>query len=395
MKLSVVVVASGKGVRMGQPVPKQFLQVGNKTILEYSLDFFNNDKATDEIVLVLPAEEMPRMVQELMTRYGKISQVVAGANNRTDSVRNGMNVVSSQMDLVAVHDGVRPFVTPALWDRLLDACKKGAKAVVPVISVKDTIKRVKNEKVVETLRRDELRAVQTPQVFERTILLNAFEEKAEDGVYTDEASLVEAMGKTVHVVLGDEMNRKITDPEDLAWMKNKLETTEMRIGTGYDVHKLLAGRRLVLGGVDIPHHMGLLAHSDGDVLVHALMDALLGAMGAGDIGEHFPDWDETYKDASSLELLRKVGKMMHTAGFELINADMVLIAEKPKLMPFRDKMRENIASILTVEVERIGIKATTTEGLGFCGREEGIAAQAVCCVKQKRMDEKNPCGTIE
>ncbi len=395
MKVSVVVVASGKGLRMGHPVPKQFLRVGNKTILEYSLDFFNNDIATDEIVLVLPAEEMPTMVQELTTRYGKISQVVAGANNRTDSVRNGVSVVSPQMDLVAVHDGVRPFVSPVLWHRLLEACENGADAVVPAIPVKDTIKRVRGSLAIETLKRDELRAVQTPQVFKRSLLQKAFKEKLDGGVYTDEASLVEAWGQTVHVVLGDEMNKKITDPEDLAWMRDKIEVSEMRIGTGYDAHKLVSGRRLVLGGVDIPHSMGLLAHSDGDVLVHALMDALLGAMGAGDIGEHFPDSDAAFKDVSSLELLKRVGQILRDAGYELVNADMVLIAEKPKLMPYRDKMKSNIAENLEVNLERIGIKATTTEGLGFCGREEGIAAQAVCCIKQKRMDEKSPYGTIE
>ncbi len=375
-------MASGKGLRMGQTVPKQFLKVGAKTILEYSLEFFHNDEATDEIVLVLPADEMTDRARELKERYGKISEIVAGGKERIDSVRSGVRGVSSQMDIVAVHDGVRPFVSTALWHRLLAACEEGAVAVVPGIPVKDTIKRVRGALVLGTLDRSELQAIQTPQVFKRTLLQQALQKPA-DAAYTDEASLLEAQGKLVRVVPGDETNRKITEPEDLAWMKSKVEIPDMRIGTGYDVHKLVPERRLVLGGVDIPHEKGLLAYSDGDVLVHALMDALLGALGRGDIGEHFPDSDMAYKDVSSLELLRQVAKLLPEAGYELLNADMILIAERPKLMPYRERMRKNIADCLGVEVERIGVKATTTEGLGFCGREEGIACQAVCCIRTK------------
>jgi hypothetical protein len=184
-----------------------------------------------------------------------------------------------------------------MWRRLLTACEDGALAVVPAIPVKDTIKRVSGTSVLETLDRSELRAIQTPQVFGHALLRDALQ-KPPCMVYTDEASLMEARGQKVQIVSGDEMNRKITEPEDLAWMKSKVEPPEMRIGTGYDVHKLVTNRRLILGGVEIPHEKGLLAHSDGDVLVHALMDALLGALGYGDIGMHFPDNDMAYKDVS-------------------------------------------------------------------------------------------------
>lgn len=375
-------MASGKGLRMGQTVPKQFIDVGGKTILEYSLDFFHNDEATEEIILVLPADEMTDRAQELKSRYGKIREIVAGGKERIDSVRNGVLGFSSQMDIVAVHDGVRPFVSTNMWRRLLSACEEGALAVVPAIPVKDTIKRVSGTTVLETLDRSELRAIQTPQVFGHVLLRDALQ-KPPSMVYTDEASLMEAKGQKVQIVSGDEMNRKITEPEDLAWMKSKVETPEMRIGTGYDVHKLVINRKLILGGVEIPHEKGLLAHSDGDVLVHALMDALLGALGDGDIGMHFPDNDMAYKDVSSLVLLRKVAKLLYEADYELVNADMNLIAEKPKLMPHREQMIENIAEYLGVDKKRIGVKATTTEGLGFCGREEGIACQAVCCIRLK------------
>jgi 2-C-methyl-D-erythritol 2,4-cyclodiphosphate synthase/2-C-methyl-D-erythritol 4-phosphate cytidylyltransferase len=382
MRVGVVIVASGKGLRMGQTVPKQFIDVGGKTILEYSLDFFHNDEATEEIILVLPADEMTDRAQELKSRYGKIREIVSGGKERIDSVRNGVLGFSSQMDIVAVHDGVRPFVSTNMWRRLLTACEEGALAVVPAIPVKDTIKRVRGTSVLETLDRSELRAIQTPQVFGHALLRDALQ-KPPCMVYTDEASLMEAWGQKVQIVSGDEMNRKITEPEDLAWMKSKVESPEMRIGTGYDVHKLVTNRKLILGGVEIPHEKGLFAHSDGDVLVHALMDALLGALGYGDIGMHFPDNDMAYKDVSSLELLRKVAKLLYEADYELVNADMSLIAERPKLMPHRDQMMENIAKYLGVDKKRIGVKATTTEGLGFCGREEGIACQAVCCIRLK------------
>lgn len=375
-------MASGKGLRMGQTVPKQFIDVGGKTILEYSLDFFHNDEATEEIILVLPADEMTDRAQELKSRYGKIREIIAGGKERIDSVRNGVLGFSSQMDIVAVHDGVRPFVSTNMWRRLLTACEEGALAVVPAIPVKDTIKRVSGTSVLETLDRSELRAIQTPQVFGHTLLRDALQ-KPPCMVYTDEASLMEARGQKVQIVSGDEMNRKITEPEDLAWMKSKVEPPEMRIGTGYDVHKLVTNRKLILGGVEIPHEKGLLAHSDGDVLVHALMDALLGALGYGDIGMHFPDSDMAYKDVSSLELLHKVAKLLYEADYELVNADMNLIAERPKLMPHREQMIENIAEYLGVDKKRIGVKATTTEGLGFCGREEGMACQAVCCIRLK------------
>ena len=347
--------------------------------MEYSLDFFNEDEATDEIVLVLPEDALDDWGETLAARYTKIHRVVAGGCARSDSVRNGVNAVSMQVDTVAVHDGVRPFVSTALWTRLLEARRLGAVAVIPARPVPDTIKQVEGDLVKRTLARSALRAVQTPQVFDKTLLAVSLA-RQDAALATDEASLIEAEGHPVLVVNGDPNNRKITQPQDLVWMKNKVEEKELRIGTGFDVHRLEEGRKLILGGVDIPHSKGLVAHSDGDVLLHALMDALLGAMGLGDIGEHFPDSDERYRGISSMKLLAQVAQMMRERKAVLINADMVVIAQKPKILPWREQMRRNVADCLKTDLSRIGIKATTTEGLGFAGREEGIACQASCLV---------------
>ncbi len=378
MNVGVVIVASGKGSRMGEDIPKQFLRVGNQSILEYSLDFFQKDTQTKEMVLVLPEAYLSELSDSYQRRYSKLTHVVAGGQERIDSVRCGARYISAKMEVVAVHDGVRPFVSSPMWIRLLERMEAGDVAVIPGIDLVDTIKSFQGDLVERTWDRRLLRAVQTPQVFARKTLLEALA-SAEGGVYTDEASLVESRGVAVRMVEGDVNNRKITKPEDLYWMRQKcLETLPLRVGLGYDVHRLQTGLDLVLGGVKIKSKKGLLAHSDGDVLAHAVMDALLGALALGDIGQHFPDTDESFRKISSLVLLEKVYGLIQKNGYRVNNLDVVLVAENPKLAPYLPIMRENLASVLHVDIQMVGIQATTTEKLGFCGREEGMAAQAVC-----------------
>ena len=244
-------------------------------------------------------------------------------------------------------------------------------AAIAAVPPKDTIRHIEEG----TLDRSRLCCVQTPQGFRMELLKKAFEKAAADGFYgTDDASLVERLGHAVAIVPGEYSNIKITTPEDL--------TMEMRIGTGYDVHKLVEERDLILGGVTIPYEKGLLGHSDADVLTHALMDALLGAAALGDIGKLFPDNDDSFKGISSIELLRRVKSVLDDKGYSLGNADVTVICQKPKLAGYIDEMRVNIAAALETDVDRISIKATTTEKLGFTGRGEGIAAEAVCILNR-------------
>lgn len=376
MRIGVVVVASGAGTRLGSQVPKQFLRVAHQSILDYSLSFFERNADVSEIVLVLPAADLATEGERYRQRYSKIRALVAGGANRIDSVHRGIERLSNDVDRAAVHDGVRPFVSESLWRRLLDGAA-GADCVVPGIRVVDTVKQVQGDEVVCTPDRSRLRAIQTPQLFRRDVLLSALDRR-DDVAYTDEATLLERGGRTVRVVQGDAMNRKITTKEDLDWMRARCEEPPVRVGTGYDVHRLGADRPLILGGVHVPHATGLVAHSDGDVVAHALMDALLGALARGDIGAHFPDTEEVYRDASSMALLARVASMVEEEGYRVGNVDLTVLAQAPRLGGYRDAMRRELADALGIETGRVSVKATTTEGLGFCGRGEGIAVQASC-----------------
>lgn len=257
------------------------------------------------------------------------------------------------------------------------------------VKVVDTIKRVDGkEKVIDTPERAQLRAVQTPQGFATALLRKAHLQAEIDGYRgTDDASLVERLGIAVQLTEGSEDNLKLTTPRDMIWAETLLEQRRthhaplMRVGQGYDVHRLVEGRRLVLCGVEVPHTLGLLGHSDADVALHALMDAMLGAMALGDIGKHFPDTDNAYAGADSMVLLAKVTQLLGTHHAKITNCDITIVAQKPKLLPYIPRMRENVARVLGVDVDCVNVKATTTERLGFEGAQEGISAQAVCMVQ--------------
>lgn len=368
--VTAIITAAGKGSRMGASLPKQFLKIGNKTILERAILPFEKAECIDHIIVVSGTEFLD-VCQNLSAGFTKLKAVVGGGKERQDSVNNALKQVEE--GYVLIHDGARPYITEkVILNVLEDVSKVGA--AVAAVPVKDTI-RQQTDEGGRTLKRNELYSVQTPQGFEVGLIKEAFAKAYEDGFYgTDDAGLVDRMGGVVAVSEGDYANIKITTKEDMP--------VEVRIGTGFDVHRLVEGRKCIVCGVDIPFDRGLLGHSDADVALHALMDAMLGAAALGDIGKHFPDTDPKYKGISSIKLLEYVKEFIAEEGYTLGNADVTIMAQKPKMLPYIKEMRENIAEALDVPLSAINVKATTTEKLGFVGREEGIAAEAVCILNR-------------
>lgn len=388
MQVTAIIPAGGSGQRMGLGAPKQFMTLAGLPLLIHTLRAFCDTSAVGAIVVAVPANEISR-TETLIRQHGigKVHAVVAGGATRQESVRRGLAAVPEDCDLVAVHDAARPLVTPALIESCLAAAERHG-AAIAAVPVKDTLKReAPGQLIAATVARDELWQAQTPQVARRELLEAAYAAAERDHfVATDEASLLEHLGCPVALVPGAETNLKITRPEDRtiaeALLMHATPLPTPRIGHGYDAHRLVAGRALTLGGVTIPHSLGLLGHSDADVLTHALCDAILGALGQGDIGRHFPDSDPQYRGISSLKLLSHVVGLMHAQGLGLANADVTVIAQQPKLAPHLPAMRANLAGACGVAEEAINLKATTTEGMGFAGREEGIAAHAVVLLQQ-------------
>ena len=334
----------------------------------------------DELILVAGGGNLPAC-QAIAAACPKPCTVVGGGATRADSVCNGLRAAKGQ--LVAIHDAARPFVSEqVITDALAEAEAMGAAA--PAVAVKDTIKIANDGAVVQTPDRAALFAVQTPQCFCRNLYWKALEAVQGEKVrlVTDDCSLFELAGLPVHLTQGDYVNLKITTKEDLpAAAQNKGENT-MRIGHGYDVHRLVEGRKLIMGGVTIPYEKGLLGHSDADVLLHAVSDALLGAAALGDIGKHFPDTDPRYEGADSLMLLREVGRLLDETGYTVGNIDATVLCQAPKLAPHIPAMRQNIANALGLALDDVSVKATTEEHLGFTGEGLGIAAHAVALIEK-------------
>ena len=373
---SALIPAAGSGERFGRGVNKVFCEVAGRPVLAHTLAVFESCEAIDEIVLVTRQSDIEAS-RKLSGRFGfaKVRAIVAGGDERQDSVARGLEKVTRE--IVAIHDAARPLVTREIIERSIEeAARSGACiAAVPVI---DTIKSVTDGDVTGTVDRSNLYAVQTPQTFRTELIREAYRRAYEDGVYaTDDAALVERLGKRVTVVPGSYDNIKITTPADLEIASVKLGGGEVRAGIGYDVHALVEGRRLVLGGVEIEFEKGLGGHSDADVVLHAIMDALLGAASLGDIGRHFPDSDPQYKGISSLRLLERVNGLLSDAAWQVMNVDAVVVCERPKIAPLASEMSRRIADCLGIDPSRVSVKGTTTEGLGFTGRGEGIACQAV------------------
>lgn len=376
MGVGVIIVAAGSGRRMGAVENKVLLPLGGKLVLEHSIELFVNLKEVDEIIVVTREVDL-LFVEQLVQPFKQKKQlkVVAGGQERQDSVYNGLQALSPDLAWVLIHDGARPHLTEKVVEKGLQRVKTKL-AIGVAVPVKDTIKRVKEDLILETPPRTELWAMQTPQIFSVSLIRQAHEYAREHGIIaTDDCALVESMGHSVYIVEGEYGNIKITTPEDLP-MENKF-----LVGFGYDVHRLVEDRPLILGGLEIPHNLGLLGHSDADVVTHAIMDALLGAAGLGDIGEFFPDTDPKYKGISSTLLLEEVLTHLRKQNLKINNLDITIMAQQPKLAPWKAKVRSNLAEIMGLNEARINIKATTAEGLGFVGREEGIATQVVASLR--------------
>ena len=375
MSVWAVVVAGGRGARAGLGRNKVFFAWKGRSVLSRCLDALERSGALDGAVLVLGAEDFEQY-DALCAREGAsplVKRVVAGGDCRRRSVRSGLAALPEEVEIVAVHDAARPFVSPEAVRETVQSARKWGSGVIST-PVTDTIKRVGPDGAVETLDRSQLRAVQTPQTFDCAKLKAAHEHAEAEGFdATDDAALFEHYYGSVRLVTapGAEANIKLTNPADF----EKLSRPAMRIGSGYDAHRLAEGRKLILCGVDVPHARGLDGHSDADVAVHALMDALLGALGEGDIGRHFPDSDPAYEGISSMLLLEHVMKIVREHGYGVANADVTIVAQKPKLAAYIPAMRENLARALGTDA--VNVKATTTERMGFEGEELGISAQAV------------------
>lgn len=399
--VTAIILAAGRGTRMNSSINKTLMSLGDQPIVIHSVLRFSQCPEVDELVVVAAEEEVLTVI-ELLTGLVKIKpwKVVAGGSERQYSIVNALAVVSQTTDVVLVHDGARPLVTRECIENVIQAATQ-YKAAVVAVPVKDTIKTVNDTGMVTgTLERNLLWSIQTPQGFTYEVLQQAYEKATQDHYLgTDDASLVERLGVGVKIVVGSYENIKVTTPEDLvvaeallqgknkiSKMGNKKKSEEknmVRFGMGYDVHKLVEGRKLILGGVEIPYSLGLDGHSDADVLLHGIKDALLGAAALGDIGRHFPDTDMQYKGVSSIVLLERVRDIIGEHGYIVNNIDATIVAERPKLAPYIAEMNSRIATALQVDIGQVNVKATTTEGLGFAGQGAGIAAYAVASIVKK------------
>jgi len=388
---AAVIAAAGSGTRMAGQVRKQFIEVCGRSILRHCLEVFLSLEQIKKIVVVLPADAVDDFTSSIQPGEQSLVQAVAGGATRQESVYNGLKALDpGQIGVVAIHDAARPLVSPEVVRKSLELAAEGTPAAA-CTRVRDTIKREKDGFVQETVERGELWHAQTPQTFPLEMILEAHRAARRDGFSgTDDVSLCERLGKRVRIVESDTGNIKITENSDLEYLEYRLTGEKLaqnshgralRIGEGFDVHPLVKGRRLVIGGVEIPFEKGLAGHSDADVLLHAVADALLGAAALGDIGRHFPDDDPAFTDADSSALLAQVVGMLQKEGLCAVNLDATVIAQRPKLTPYMVQIRENIARILGADIHQVSVKAKTHEGLGALGRGKGIAARAVVLVK--------------
>jgi 2-C-methyl-D-erythritol 4-phosphate cytidylyltransferase / 2-C-methyl-D-erythritol 2,4-cyclodiphosphate synthase len=373
MRLAAILVAAGSGSRFGAETPKQFLRLAGKPVIRYSAETLGQ-----HVDALQPVGDAA-LISDALAGLVHLPPVAGGATRQT-SVRLGLEALAPLApDLVLVHDAARPMIPAGTIPALLAALETMPGAI-PALPVADTLKRVEEGRITATVSRDALYRAQTPQAFRFLVLLAAHRAGVE-GSATDDASLLEAAGEPVAIVPGSEDNIKLTYAEDLARLE-RIMTGHLtpRVGTGFDVHVLEAGRKLMLCGIAVPHDKGLSGHSDADVGIHALCDAIYGALAEGDIGRHFPPSEAAWRDADSARFLAHAAQRIAARGGLLANADVTLICERPKIAPYATAMATRLAAILGIDPERISVKATTTEKLGFTGRGEGIAAQAVATI---------------
>ncbi|MCU1384254.1 MAG: Bifunctional enzyme IspD/IspF [Acidobacteria bacterium] len=420
MHVTAIIAAGGRGQRFGGAEPKQLLSIGGRPILERSVAAFAAHPSVDALVIALPqalADDPPAYLRaaQALARHGaaKPIRIVAGGIRRQDSVANAFAAAAAESDIIVIHDAARPFASADLIARTIAAAAESGAALAAVQS-RDTVKVGQERQdardrrdaqgsrlgpgvrvVKATLPRETIYLAQTPQAFHRDILRQALELGARDGIEaTDEAALVELAGLPVRLVDGEATNIKITTRDDMTLgeaiaaahaaprtAQGAPRTPPLdRAGTGYDLHRLVDGRPLILGGVTIPAQRGALGHSDADVVCHAVTDAILGAAGLGDIGRHFPDTDARWKDADSLELLRQVAGLVTAEGFAIGNVDVTVILEAPKIRDHVDAMRASMAGALGIDAARVSIKGKTNEGVDAVGRGEAVAAHAIALI---------------
>jgi len=377
-----LVVAAGRGSRFGGDLPKQWRDLGGRAVLRHSLGALASHPAVASVRVVIHPDD--RALYEAAADGLSLGEPILGGASRQDSVRLGLEALEAEApDLVLIHDGARPFLDFGLISRVVAALRESAGAI-PAQPVHDTLKRGESGFIAATVERAGLWRAQTPQGFRFPDILAAHR-AAQGRELTDDAAVAEAAGLAVALVAGSEDNVKITTADDLTRAARRFEGPgEMRVGSGFDVHKFTVGDHVTLGNLPIPHDFGLEGHSDADVALHALTDALLGAFGAGDIGHHFPPTDMRWKGADSARFLAHAGALLAARGGVITHLDLTVICERPKVGPHRLAMAARIAEILGIDQGRVSVKATTTEGLGFTGRREGIAAQAVATVTLPR-----------
>ncbi len=370
-RITALIVAAGSGSRTGGKVPKQFRLVRGRPMLRHSYDALVNHREVDQVFVAIGAGQENDAASALAGLAG--ASFVTGGETRRESVAKGLEAIAARnnTDFVLIHDAARPFLSPHIIDDLIDALLE-APGAVPALPVVDSLARGATT-LSETVERENLWRVQTPQAFHFDVILKAHREwQGEEP--TDDARMLMASGLEVAMVAGDEALAKFTFASDFAGQDM---IPAVRSGSGFDVHRLVPGEELWLCGVQIAHDKGLSGHSDADVAMHALTDAILGALALGDIGDHFPPSDAQWRGASSDRFLAHAMHLAREQGYDLANADVTIICEAPKIGPHKEKMRARLAGIMAIDAGRISVKATTTEMLGFTGRGEGIAAQAV------------------
>lgn len=403
MTFIALIPAAGVGTRFGSKKPKQYHHIAGKAVLTHTLKILSSHDKIDLIALILSTEDtdfnenmLPencclydpsfRLPEIKTTNTTPVLPLYMGAEQRAKTVFNGLDYLLKQQiiqknDMVLVHDAARCCLPKSALQRLIQAAPQANEGAILALPIPDTLKKTNGAHIIHTVDRNHLWRAQTPQMFQAALLHRALQQTNANKI-TDEASAIEELGLKPLLVQGDSRNIKLTYPED-EYEANRLLNGDntMRIGQGYDVHQLVDHRPLILGGVHIPFHKGLLGHSDADALLHAITDALLGAAGLGDIGKHFPDNSAKFKDADSRELLRHAYQSVQAASWQVINIDCTIIAQAPKLQPYIASMCANIANDLQIDISLINIKGKTNEKLGYLGRQEAIEAQAVVLLK--------------
>lgn len=378
MRAVAIIVAAGQGVRLGADTPKAFIDLGGKSLLRRSAEALAACPEVSALVVVAP-KDFQKVARAETVSTGKLRAVVKGGATRQASVQAGLKATTARDRIVLVHDAARPFVDRGIVMSVLEGVKMHG-AAIPVAPVVDTIKKVRAGRIGATVDRETLGAAQTPQGFSRATLLKAYARAARAGVVlTDEAMAMEREGLPVAAVSGSAKNFKVTTPDDLERARQLMTPSpgSLRVGHGFDAHRLVAKRPLMLGGVRVPGPIGLEGHSDGDVLLHAICDALLGAAALGEIGSLFPSSEKNFKDAPSATFVAEVKRRLALSRFSIVNVDATLIAERPRLSAHLEAMKKNVARLLEVEPGTVSIKVKSTDALGAIGRGEGIAAQVL------------------